>query len=169
MTKKTSVLIAYASKHGSTKEIAEFIGTNLSDQGFGVTVKDVSEVNVLDDYDVIILGSAVYAGSWMSSAKVFSERFKEDLLGKPLWLFSSGQVGSPPKPETNKSSDADNIMRSVKVIDYRHFSGRLDKDLLNIAERAIIRAVKASYGDYRNWEDIKSWAVDIARHLRKGA
>ena len=87
------VLVAYASKHGSTKGIADFIGEKLRQAGLQADVFDVGHAENLGDYDAFVIGSAVYMYHWQSEATKFVSRNKPILSSRPVWLFSSGPVG----------------------------------------------------------------------------
>jgi len=162
------VLIAVASKHGSTAEIAESICRVLRAAGLDTTVTAPQDVASLDAYDAVILGSAVYVGRWMDTATAFVARHEEALKARPLWLFSSGPLGEPPQPidplgEVNATRDR------LGARDHRVFTGRLDRGRLGFLERAMTSAVKAPDGDFRDWNDVEDWAGGIAAALAVGA
>ena len=87
------ILVAYASKYGSTKEIAEKIGQVLTDAGFAVDVLPADKVADVAPYQAVVLGSAVYSGNWRKAAANFLKANEKALAGRPLWLFSSGPTG----------------------------------------------------------------------------
>jgi menaquinone-dependent protoporphyrinogen oxidase len=94
------VLVTPATKHRATAEIAAAIGEALGgEHGLDATVVPPEQVVTVDGYDAVVLGSAVYAGHWLAPAKELVDRAAGALAGKPVWLFSSGPVGDPPKPE----------------------------------------------------------------------
>jgi menaquinone-dependent protoporphyrinogen oxidase len=112
-----------------------------------------------------VLGSAVYAGHWLKSARGFVTRLSPELAGRPVWLFSSGPVGDPPKP----AEDAVDVAAAVAdtgAREHRVLSGRVDKDQLGFGERAMVRAVHAAVGDFRDWPEITGWAQGIDAQLR---
>ena len=90
------------------------------------------------------------------------------LAGKPVWLFSSGPVGDPPRPEEDPVDIAD-VLAATKAREHRVFAGRLDKRRLGFGERAIVVALRVREGDFRNWAEIQGWASQIADSLRTGA
>ena len=92
-----TVLVAYASKHGSTAGIAEAIADALTDHEVKAEAKSVDTIEDLGPYEAVILGSAVYAGSWMKDAVTFAERHAGELARMPVWLFSSGPLGEDVK------------------------------------------------------------------------
>ena len=93
-----NVLVTVASRQGATKEIAERIGEVLSAAGLGATVEPVEAVGDVDRYDAVVLGSAVRIGHWIEPARRFVRDHSAALATRPVWLFSSGPIGDPPKP-----------------------------------------------------------------------
>ena len=89
------VLVSAASRYGATAEIAQVIGQALSEQGLTVAVIPPGDVDSLDGYDAVIIGSAVYMGHWLDPAKELVNRFRDALADRLVWLFSSGPVGKP--------------------------------------------------------------------------
>jgi menaquinone-dependent protoporphyrinogen oxidase len=158
------VLVASASKHGSTAEIAEAIGTVLEKRGFEVALKPADAFTSIQGYDAVVIGSAVYAGRWRDKAKEFVERHSEELKKLEVWLFSSGPLGDPLKPD-DEPTDVARMIAMTGARGHKVFAGKLDKGELNLAERAVVRGVRAPYGDFRDWEDVFAWTLDIARSL----
>ncbi len=163
-----NVLVAYASKHAATAEIAGLITERIRRRGLQVEEASVDEVTTLETYDAYVIGSAVYTGHWLKPARRLIDRFRNDLPGKPVWLFSSGPIGEPPKPDGDPI-EVGEIVEAIGVRDHRVFAGRLDKSLLGFGERAMITAVKAPEGDFRDWEAIREWADGIAQELAEAA
>ena len=160
-------LVCAASKHGSTKEIAEAIGRQLTEAGLTVDVNTVEEVSDLAQYDAVILGSAVYMGNWLESARQFATEHAGDLATRPTWLFSSGPTGDPPRPSADKAVSIDPIIAAVAPRDHRLFAGKLDRHQLSFSERALVLAVRAAEGDFRDWDEIATWAAEIAASLSR--
>lgn len=158
------VLVSAASKHGATAGIADAIGSTLMTRGFEVMVKEPGHVEEVHTFDAIVVGSAVYAGHWMKPAIELTERFAERFPGKPVWLFSSGPLGDPPKP-TEDPVDVAEVMKLTGAREHRVFAGKLDKAMLSFPERAIVGALRAPYGDFRDWDEIRGWAEEIADSL----
>lgn len=162
------VLVAVASKHGSSAEIADRIGEVLVAAGIETDVRPPDEVLSVAQYDGVILGSGVYAGRWLSAAKKLAERETAALRSRPVWLFSSGPVGDPAKPAA-EPVDVELVRRRTDAIDHRIFPGKLDRQELGFGERAIVLAVHAAEGDFRQWEDVSAWATGIAQTLHAPA
>ena len=82
---------------------------------------------------------------------------------RPTWLFSSGPVGDPLRPE--EAPDVDVLVERIRPRGHRVLAGRLAREDLSFAERAVTRAVKAEYGDFRDWDDVAEFADEIAHAL----
>jgi menaquinone-dependent protoporphyrinogen oxidase len=159
------VLVSAASRHGATAEIARAIGVELDAAGIEADVRRPEDVRSVASYDAAVLGSGVYAGRWLGPAKELIERESDALAARPVWLFSSGPIGDPPKPE-EEPADVARLRESTHAIDHRTFAGRLDRRQLGFAERAIVAVVHAPDGDFRQWDAVTAWASSIARQLQ---
>ena len=119
------------------------------------------QVQAIDDYDAVVLGSAVYAGHWLTPAREFVDRCRDALAARPVWLFSSGPIGDPPKPEEDPVDVAE-ILQATKAREHRLFAGKLVKKQLRFPDRAIAAALRVPEGDFRDWDEVKGWAAGIA-------
>ena len=128
------VLVTAATKHGATGEIARAIGEVLAEHGLDTTVLAPEQVDTVNDYDAVVLGSAVYAGHWLKPARELVDRTGDVLAARPVWLFSSGPVGDPPKPEEDPV-DVGEILQTTKARDHRVFEGKLVKQQLSSPRR----------------------------------
>jgi menaquinone-dependent protoporphyrinogen oxidase len=160
------ILVTAATKHDSTRKIADEIGRILSDAGLDVEVRKPDMVENVERYDAVVLGSAVYYGRWMAEATAFADRHRSALLQRPVWLFSSGPLGTDPKPEGDPENIAE-LSAAVGARSHRVFAGELDRSRLGVAEKLVVRAVKAPDGDFRDWGTIDTWAREIARQLKE--
>ena len=165
------VLVAYATKHGATGEIAAKIGQVLDQAGLDADVLPADQVSNLAPYDAVVLGSAVYAGQWRKEAAAFLEANEKELDGRPVWLFSSGPTGEGDPVELMKGWRFPEALQPVadriQPRDIAFFHGVLDTDELGLGEKLIVKALKAPTGDFRDWEAITSWAADIAAALKQ--
>lgn len=160
------VLVTVASRHGSTEEMARAIAATLDKAGLEAVVESPDSVQSLAGYDAVVLGSAIYLGRWLDPAKAFAERFRTEFERAPLWAFSSGPIGNPPRP-AGTSPDVLAILEHLNVREHRLFSGEVDRSELGLAEKLITRAVGVAEGDYRQWAEIEAWATGIAETLKK--
>jgi len=177
-----SILVAYASKHGSTKGIAERIAHRLGAAGLAAEALPVAAVRAVEGYDAVVLGSALYMFHWMKDATSFARRNRAALSSRPLWLFSSGPFG----PETvdkegrdllkvSGPKEIEELRRMLHPRDHRVFFGAWDRRNKPIGfwERMVqvMPAGRASMpdGDFRDWPSIEAWADGIAAELSKTA
>lgn len=158
------VLVTAASKHGATAQIADAIATELATAGLDVTVLPPDEVADVSGFNAAIVGSGVYAGHWLDAAKRLVERHAPALAAMPVWLFSSGPIGDPPKPDEDPV-DVSALIGAIGAREHRLFAGQLAKSDLGFAERAIVLALRAPEGDFRDWDAIGAWARSIAAAL----
>jgi menaquinone-dependent protoporphyrinogen oxidase len=173
-----SVLVAYASRHGSTRGIAVRIAARLCAAGLKAEALPVNAVRDVGQYDAVVLGSALYLFHWLGEAKSFARRNQAALAGRPVWLFSSGPFGpdridekGQDKLEVSGPRELDELRRTLRPRDHRVFFGawgRRNKPV-GFWERMvkIMPAAKAAMpdGDFRDWPNIDAWADGIAAAL----
>lgn len=165
------VLVAYASKYGATKEIAEKIGQVLTDAGFAVDVLPADKVAAVGAYQAVVLGSAVYIGGWRKAASRFLKTNEKALAERPVWLFSSGPTGQGDPVELVKGwrfpQSLQPVADRVKPVEIALFQGVVDTKNLGFFGRLAIKNVKAPVGDFRDWNTITVWAGTIATKLKE--
>lgn len=163
------VLVAYASKYGATQEIAEEIGQVLTKAGLPTDVLPINLVSDLSRYQAFVVGSAVYIGKWRKEAVRFLKANQKKLSGMPVWLFSSGPTGEGDPVELLMGwrfpRAIQPIVDRIKPRGIRVFHGDVNVSKLNSIEKSIIKNVKAHVGDFRDWDDIRSWANAVAVDL----
>ena len=115
-------------------------------------------------YDAVLLGSAVYVGRWLEPARHYAAEHASSLRSRPLWLFSSGPIGEPPFPP-DLPHDVEPLAAMLRARGQQVFPGRPDKSRLTIGERAMVAAMRAPVGDFRDWATIRSWAQTVAADI----
>ena len=164
------VLVTAASRHGATQEIAEAIASRLTEsaagRAAGLTAVSVPVEQNADPsgFTAVVLGSAVYAGRWLESARTYAATSAGGLRQRPVWLFSSGPIGEPPFPP-DEPHDVAALLQLTGARGHRVFPGRLDKARLGFGERAMVTAMRAPLGDFRDWDEIRAWADGLAAEL----
>jgi menaquinone-dependent protoporphyrinogen oxidase len=160
------VLVTYATRHASTAEIAEGIGHVLSASAAVGTVEvlPVQDVDEVEDYDAVLLGSAIYDGRWLKPARAFVHANTEALAKRPVWLFSSGPIGEPPVPDTDVG-EVTALAELIQARGHKLFAGQLRLAELQPAERSTMRQVHGVEGDYRDWDTIRAWASGVVESL----
>jgi menaquinone-dependent protoporphyrinogen oxidase len=169
-------LVVYASRHGSTGGIAVRIGEVLRSGDIDVVVADVTEMPDPNGFDAYVIGSAAYIGKWEKAATEYVKRHKAVLATKPVWLFSSGPVGTERVDKKGNSvlADPGTIAELKEILRPRGtkvFFGAWDPSVpsASFAER-IVRRMPAlkdllPTGDFREWPVIEAWAREIAKEV----
>lgn len=156
------VLVAYASKHGSTAAIAETIARELRRCGLMVDCEPAAAVEDVTEYDGVILGSAIYVGRWLADGQGFLRRHEDDLVDMPVWLFSSGPIADPEDDEPRQDVLPSRIARCAARIGARGhatFGGALRPGTPGVVEHFLPK------GDWRDQDRIRGWADLIAADL----
>ena len=157
------VLVAYGTKRGSTREIAEAIGDELRGAGLPADVAAADAVRDVSRYGAVVLGGALYMGRWHSAARAFGRRFAPDLRGIPVWMFSSGPLDrSAEEREIAPVGGVGKVMADVGARGHATFGGRLSPDATGFPAKAM---AKRMAGDYRDFDGIREWARVIAQDL----
>ncbi|HET9071174.1 MAG TPA: flavodoxin domain-containing protein [Acidimicrobiales bacterium] len=168
-----TVLVAYATCHGSTRGIAERIGGRLAHSGVDVDVRPMTGVADAGAYEGAVLGSAVHGGRWLPDAAAFGRDQQRALAGHPVWLSSVSTLGddeSMLRPRTarrlrawrKESAELTELRRRLRVRDHRNFAGAVSRTDWPLTGRVVFRVLGGRYGDHRNWAAIDAWADRIA-------
>jgi menaquinone-dependent protoporphyrinogen oxidase len=160
------VLVTAATKHGATAEIADAIANKIRESDITVDRVLPETVLAVDAYHAVVIGSAVYAGHWLARSLV--DHHAAALAQRPVWLFSSGPIGDPPKPDEELVEIAP-MMERIRARGHRTFPGRLDPATLGFVERAVTSALRAPHGDFRDFDEVREWAAEIATALKPAA
>ncbi len=166
----TTVLVAFASKHGSTRSIAQAIGGALHSCGCQVKVLPAGLVHSVAPYDAVILGSAVYHDHWTWEGRRFLKRARTQLGDRPFWLFSSGPIGGTVRGEELIETGCGGgtpvpqpllpLLGGVHLMDHATFAGRVDECASGFLERDVPR------GDWRNFRQVNDWGHAVGEEIR---
>lgn len=160
-----AVWVVAASKHGSTREVAEAIAEEIG-QARDVELLDAGAIESFDGADAVVLGSAIYADSWLDPAWALLEERAEELSRRPTWLFSVGPIGEPPEREEDYGPiGIEEARKAAGARGHEVFAGKLDREVLGRMERVLVTALRAPQGDFRDWSAIRAWARSIAAEL----
>jgi len=176
------VLVAYASRHGATRGIAERIAQRLEYRGLDAVLQPVASAAAAAEYDAFVVGGAAYMTHWMEEATRFVRQNVAVLASHPVWLFSSGPVGTEtvdPKGrdvlEASVPMEFAEFAAAIKPVDQRVFFGAYDPDAKPVgflealgARFTRLPAIREALpaGDFRDWPQIEAWADGIARQLQ---
>ena len=161
------ILVSYATTHGSTQEVAEVLAATIRDQGVAADVQPARSVKILDGYNAVILGSALYIGHAQKDALKFLYRFEAPLSsGLPIAIFAGG----PLKPEDDcqeirRMLDQDLARFSwLKPVAVELIGGKFDPSKGVKFPWGLLPAIKSmTASDLRDWEGIRKWTVNITR------
>ncbi len=127
-----STIILYKSKYGTTKDCAKRIASGLDHSS---TVKDISEVSDISEYDIIVIGSPTYAGNMNKDVKNFCKNNLDVLLTKKIAIFTCGSLIDK-YMDVVKACIPESLIHNAKVIDC--FGGELQTDKMNFLEKKIV-------------------------------
>jgi menaquinone-dependent protoporphyrinogen oxidase len=171
-----TVLVAYASKYGGTRGIAERIADVLNASGVKAEAQSVTSIADLGGYDAFVVGSAEYIGSWMKEAVTFARQNQAVLASRPVWLFSSGPLGTEATDaqghdvrEAAVPKQLSELREMLGARDHRVFFGVSDHTHFDLRDR-LIYAIPGGKklladGDFRDWAEVDAWAKEIALAL----
>jgi len=173
-----NVLVAYASRHGATAGIAERIAAGLRSAGLQTEVSRVTDVGDVTAYDAFVIGGAAYMFHWLKDATAFVKRHRATLTERPVWLFSSGPLGTDRVDqegrdvvETGRPKEFDDFVSLLHPRAERVFFGAWDPTAppIGVGEHLMRLAPAAKdalpAGDFRDWPAIDAWAAEIAAAL----
>lgn len=164
------VLVAWASKHGSTAEIADRISRAIQAAGCPAESRPAAGVDDVTRYRAVILGSAVYMLRWRGEARRFARRHRRALRAMPLWLFSSGPTGAVDEhPQAPTPRAARSLTRKLGARGHVMLGGRLPEHPHGFVEEAMVRDTPVERRDARDWPAIEAWARQVATELETQA
>lgn len=161
------VLVCYASRYGSTKEIAKAIAEVLTARGHDVETRSAKEAPAFEGYDAVVAGSSVRAGQVNGSlVKLFSAQ-RQALQDKTVALFAVGAElqANTDEARTKTLATLAPLEAIVKPLRVGAFAGAILPDRLPWIVRLTIRLMRAEEGDFRDWEKIRAWAAEIAEAI----
>ena len=157
------ILVAYATRKGSTAEIARAIGKELQSAGHNADVSAMKTINSLEGYDAVIIGAPVYMGK-VIDVKKFVDKHRDALSTVRVAAFA---VGVAPTADDKKAVEdcIDTLhvaLEPLQPVASTMFAGKLDPGNLSFFEKRIWRMVKGPEGDFRDWDTITAWAREVA-------
>ncbi len=160
------ILVGYASAHGSTAEIAEFIGKEIEQREFEVTVANVADVTSMEGYDAYVVGSAIHGGMWLSEMSQFLERNEAQLKQLPGAFFITAiRVLEPDGYEHCLREYVNHrVLDNLNITNLTVFAGLLNLDAVEWEERWTLAArydgknlPGTMSNDFRDWDKIRQW------------
>ncbi|MGR0219506.1 flavodoxin domain-containing protein [Agromyces sp. ZXT2-6] len=173
------VLVAYSSKYGATRGIADRVGERLTELGHEVDIERCDDVEYPEGFDAFVIGSAAYMGKWRKEARRFVRHNADLLAGRPTWLFSSGPLGTD-----RVDKDGNDVLVAAAPKDFEEFEerihprgtmvffGALDVDKLRGPDRIVSWMPENDAlpeGDFRDWDAVDGWTAAIDAELATSA
>jgi menaquinone-dependent protoporphyrinogen oxidase len=157
------ILVTYATRAGSTGEVATAIGKALTERGFAVDVTPIEEKPPVDGYQAVLIGSAVRMGQWLPEAVNYIKTHQGALNALPVALFTVhlNNLGGDEESQKNRNSYLDTVRPLVNPVAEAFFAGKMDFARLSFLDRLIAKVVKAPEHDLRDWNKVRAWAEEV--------
>ena len=161
------ILIAYATKAGSTREVAEAIAEELRSGGAQVDVSPAKDVKNVSAYTAVIMGSAIRMGKLLSDATKFVKKHEKTLNELPVAYFVVCMTMKDDTEENRRTvqSYLDPMREVVGPVDMGLFAGAINYSKLSFPARTMSKAMKVSEGDFRDWDAIRDWTRQVHQKL----
>jgi menaquinone-dependent protoporphyrinogen oxidase len=170
------ILSGYTTVHGSTGEIAQFIGQVLKEHDFDVTVENVTQVKSVAEYDAFILGSPIHGGMWLTEMSRFLARFEQELAAKPVFFYiTCVRVLEPGGFEHAQENYLFKEVLNDVGVDPQSvgiFAGKLDLEGIDWRERWTLslrydgqEIPNSLNSDFRDWPAIRQWVNQVRETL----
>ena len=159
------VLVAYATKYGSTQEVADALATALREHGVDTDVHPACDVTDLSAYSAVILGGSLYYSRWHRDARRFLRRFRETLLQLPMAVFALGPFNDKPEDFEGARKQLTRALaktRQLSPVSVQIFGGRLDPTRLRFPHSTLKMLPES---DIRDWSAIQAWADTLLEAL----
>jgi menaquinone-dependent protoporphyrinogen oxidase len=163
-----TVLVAYATNAGSTREVADAVARTLRGEGLSAEVLPAKEVRAVDTYQAVILGAPLYMFRWHKDAHKFLGRHRKSLGHLPLAIFALGPWNNK---EEELQSARDQLAKELahypwlRSLDTTVFVGKFDPAKLTFPYSWIPAMKNMLAKDERDWDAIQTWAADLAARL----
>lgn len=174
-----TALVAYATRYGSTQQVAEAVAATLREHGLAVDFTSMRNVRSLDAYSAVVLGAPLYIGHWHKDARQFLLRHHDGLARRPVAIFALGPLTNP-RDETEWTGCRNQLDKDLAQYPWlapvavELFGGKLDPaqlrfpdTLLNVMPASPFKDMAPT--DLRDWEAIRAWAADLAAKLEPAA
>lgn len=172
-----NLLLAYATRKGSTQQTMELLGNRLALEGFDVVVQDCDQVTTVEPFDGIVLATAIYKGMWLPAAQTMLRRLKDQIGDKPLavMVFCIRLLEPAGYAHVMNEYMPQDLLASFNIIGLEAFAGKLRATDIEWHERWTL-AIRYDgewdpnqefNEDYRDWAKINRWIDMIAEQFKQ--
>ncbi len=159
-----SILVAYATRYGSTQEVAETVAATLRESGLEVDLEQLRQVHSIDQYQAIVIGAPLYMFRWHKDALNFLSRFHTILITQPVAIFALGPFHAN---EEEFQSAREQLEKELEKFPWLHpkaieiFGGKFDPEKLTFPHNLVPALKKMPASDVRDWTTIRAWANQL--------
>lgn len=162
------ILVGYATRYGSTREVAEFIAEVLRETGLDVDLHQLREVNTLEGYKAVVMGAPFYMFKWLKDAPKFLSRHQDALANMPVAVFALGPTEASETPESKPEvfAQLDKALDGfpwLAPVDQALFGGKFDPAKLKFPMSIFMGQMPAS--DIRDWDRIRAWTEGLSAKI----
>lgn len=169
-----SILLAYATRYGSTQEVAEAIAATFREHGLDVEIQPMKKVRAVKEYRAVVLGAPLYIGSLHKDAQNFLKQYSEALISQPVAFFVLGPTHALEKELEESRIQLDKELAkfpNLKPVAKEVFFGKYDPAKLRFPD-SLIASLPASpihnepASDMRDWAAIRAWTTNLVNQLQ---
>ncbi len=164
-----SILVGYATRSGSTQEVAETIAATLRESGLTVVCQPMSKVRSLEGYDAVVLGAPLYMFRWHKDALRFLARYRQALMARPVAVFAPGPFHEDAKEFQDARGQLDKELLKFPwftPVAIEIFGGKFDPTTLRFPMNLMPALKQMPASDIRDWTAIRGWAQSLAAQLQ---
>ena len=163
------ILVGYASRYGSTQQVAEQLAATLREHGLTVDAQPMSKVRNVAEYDAVVLGAPIYIGAWHKDAIRFLTQHQQSLTERPVAIFALGPTHDDPEEWQGSRAQLDQELAKFPWLApaaLELFGGKYDPAKLHLPDK-LIASLPASplhgmpASDVRDWTAIRNWASNL--------
>jgi menaquinone-dependent protoporphyrinogen oxidase len=166
-TPNKKIVVTYATRAGSTAEVAQAIAERLCKLGFAAEVKPVSEMTSLQGVHAVVLGSAIRFGAWLPEMMKFIHAERAALQARPVAIFTLHMQGLDDSAAARETREkyVQPVRALINPRELAFFAGKVEPKTLSFFDRLAVRLVNSPLGDLRDWARIRAWADGLAQPL----
>jgi menaquinone-dependent protoporphyrinogen oxidase len=169
-TLSSSVLVAYATRYGSTQEVAEAVAAELRARGLAVDIQPMRKMRTLEGYGAVVLGTAIYMFRLHKDARRFLARHREALTQRPVAIFALGPFNDEEKEWQGVRAQLDKELAQFPwftPVAREIFGGKFDPAKLRFPYNLVPYLKRLPASDIRDWKAIRAWAGDLAEKFQR--